>query len=85
MTKLDDLEAAVDNAAKVAGDDVTRMTDLINKAIAMIADLKSGTDPVHADAIIAKVNAVTDTMTGTVGHVLDALDAVVNPPAEPTP
>lgn len=84
MTKLDDIEAAVDAAAHAASDDVARMTDLINKAVTMIKDLQAGVDPVHADAIISKVNAVTDTMSTTVGHVLDSLDAVVNP-VTPTP
>jgi hypothetical protein len=84
MSKLDDIEAAVDAAAGMAADDATRLNDLVNKAVAMIADLKNGADPVHADAIVTKINSLKDTLSGTVNTVLDHLDAVVNPPA-PTP
>ena len=79
MSKLDDIEVAVDASAQAASEDIARMSELIMKAIVMIKDLQSGSDPVHADAIVAKINTLKDTLTGTVAHVLDTLDEVVNP------
>lgn len=81
MSKLDDIEAAVDVGVVEASDDLARMTDLVNKAMVMIKDLQNGTDPAHADAIIAKLNTLKDTFQGAITHLLDSLDAVVNPPA----
>lgn len=82
MSKLDDIEAAVDAAAQAASDDVTRMTSLVNEAITMLKDLQAGADPVHAAAIVAKINTIKDTVVTTMGHVLDSLDTALHPVPE---
>ncbi len=79
MSKLDDIEHAVDEASAKAQEDITRLTGLVTEAVQMIVDLKAGTDPAHADVVIHKIETLRDTLSSVANTAMDPLDQVLHP------
>lgn len=80
MANLDDIDASLNAAIAQAQVDITRTAALAAQAVTMITALEAGIDPVHMDAIVAKITSISGTLTSTVKAALDPLDALMNPP-----
>ena len=51
---------------------------------AKLAKLKAAIEA-HADAIVAKINTLKDTLSTAANAAMDPLDKLMNPPATPAP
>lgn len=85
MATLDDIDSALTDAIAQAQTDISRTAALTAQAVTLIMAMQAGADPVHADAIVAKIKAVSGTLTSTVKAALDPLDALMNPVPVPPP